>query len=63
MHVYIYILYIPRTVLYPLPSSFRKGSEAALIWHVTEHRGGMAEPRGATGERAGAQASHKERWP
>jgi hypothetical protein len=43
-------LYIPRTVLYPLPFSFRKGSEAALIGHVTERRGATAEYRGALEE-------------
>src|SRR5437016_3093053 len=37
--VYIYILYIPRTVLHSLPFSFRKGTEAALIAHVTERWG------------------------
>jgi hypothetical protein len=52
---------MPRTVLCPLLYSFRKGSEAALIAHVTEHRGGPAElgrvsqePRKRTGERAWA---------
>lgn len=33
----ISILYHPRTVLYPLPFSFRKGSEAALLGHVTTY--------------------------
>jgi hypothetical protein len=59
-YIYIYIYYIPRTLFYPLPLSFRKGSEAALIGHMTEHRGGPAEHGsvvGATAEYGGARPS------
>ncbi len=69
---------MPRTVLCPLPFSFRKGSAAALIARVTEHRGrpGRARERvkGATaeyvehrGSTEGAHPStaraHRERCP
>ena len=53
----IYILYTPRTVLRPLPFSFGKGSEAALIVHVTEHRGGPAEHGRARGSHGKARGS------
>jgi hypothetical protein len=61
--MYIYTLYIPRTVLHSLPFSFRKGSEAALIGHVTERRDAwpsMEEHRGSAPEH---WASHMERCP
>lgn len=45
-------LYIPRTVLHSLLFSFRKGSEAALIGHVTERRGSHGRGGGAPGEHA-----------
>lgn len=61
IYIYIYILYMPRTEFRQLPFSFREGSEAALLGHVTEHRGGPAEQgrasrglRQSTGERARA---------
>src|SRR6266516_5305387 len=69
--VYVCPSHIPRTVLYSLPFSFRKRSEAG---HVTERRGRPAEygrasrePRQSTGERWGSTlehwASHIERCP
>jgi hypothetical protein len=60
--VYIYILYTPRTILHPLFFSFGKGSEAALIGHVTEHRGTPGRARvsveGASAEYGGAPGEH-----
>jgi hypothetical protein len=41
---------MPRTVLDPFPFSFRKGSEAALLRRVTEHREIPAEPGRASWE-------------
>ena len=41
---------MPSTVLCPFPFSFRKRSAAALLGHVTEHRGGPAEHGRASGE-------------
>lgn len=50
------MLYSPRTVLYPLAFSFRKGSEAALLGPVAQRPGGRVsgEPRQSTEERARA---------
>jgi hypothetical protein len=58
------------TVLRPLQFSFRKRSEAALIVHVTEHRGRPSRAResteGATAEHGrsagGAPGSAPEHW-
>lgn len=50
-----------RAVLHPLPCSFRKGSKAALLGHVTEHRRTPDRAResttGATAERRGERLS------
>ena len=65
---------MPRAVLRPLPFSFRKGSQVALITHVTEygerpaeHGGASRERRQSTGEPRGStpeyRASHRGRWP
>src|SRR5438034_10348004 len=49
---------MPRTHLRSLLFSFRKGSEATFIWHMTERRGSIertaAEYGGVPGEDAGA---------
>lgn len=37
-------------MLYPLPFTFRKESEAAFIGHVTQRRGGPAASGRASGE-------------
>jgi len=43
--------------------SFRKGSEAALIWHVTERRGSIERARQSKPDHGGApRGAHRERW-
>jgi hypothetical protein len=45
-----YILYIPRFILYLLLFPFRKGSEGALIEHVTEYRRNHGRVGGSAAE-------------
>jgi len=58
-YIYIYIIY-PELCLVHFLFLFKKGSEAALIRHVTEHRGRPAEHslEGATAEYGGAPGEH-----
>ena len=48
--IYIYIYIYTRTMPYLSPFLFKKGSEAALIGHVTKHRGRPTEHRSASWE-------------
>ena len=56
-HIYIYILYMPRTCVRRLPFSIGEGSRAALKGAPREHRGSRSEHKGARRRNTGARES------
>ena len=52
--IYIYILYIPRTKDHVFPFSFRKGSMAAFISHVSEAARAAGEQTQSKPEQTGS---------